>query len=99
VTAALPVLVADVAALCAALLAVSAVSVLLIRSRPARWLWRRNVLDPVTAWFRAQIREVVNDELDRRPLTNGWGTRAVHKIAEATGADIEPPKADRPEGP
>jgi hypothetical protein len=95
VIAALPPFVADVATLCGAFLAFSAVSVLLVRSRPVKWIYRRNVVEPLTTWFRATVQEVVNDELDRRPLTNGWGTQAVHEIAKATGADVAPPRAER----
>ena len=87
-------IVASIAAVAGCILAVAAVA-LLIR-RPVKWLWRKNITEPVTAWFRREVQEVVNDELDRRPLTNGWGTKAMHAVAVAVDAQIEPPHTERP---
>lgn len=62
--------------------------------RPVRWLAWRVVGEPLTLWFRAEVGQIVDERLDARPLTNGWGTRAVAAIAEATGAEVEHPHRD-----
>lgn len=67
------------------------------RVKPVRWLFRTTVGTPLHSWFRREVGEVVDERLDARPLTNGWGARAVQSIAEATGADVEPPPPDSPE--
>lgn len=69
------------------------------KAPPVRWLIRRNVADPISEWHEASTLKVLNehvpgiveDTLDRRALTNGWGTEAVHRIAEQVGADVPPP--------
>jgi hypothetical protein len=53
-----------------------------------RWVWRRLVSEP----FRSYVGEIVDEKLDARPVTNGWGTQAVKAIAETVGADVPPPK-------
>lgn len=71
----------------------------LTRTRPARWLGRTLVRDPIIGAFRrevvdvvrAEVPGIVDERLAARPLTNGWGTDAVAAIAEATGADVRPP--------
>jgi hypothetical protein len=32
--------------------------------RPLRWLWRRNVGDPATAWFKRSVSEVVGEHIE-----------------------------------
>ena len=68
------------------------------RARPVRWLIRTLVGDPVLKAFRHEVAEVVRIEvpfavaveLAKHPLTNGWGTRTIKAIGEATGADVPP---------
>lgn len=72
---------------------VTAVGVL-AKTKPARWLWRRNVAEPLRAELRRVVGDVVDEKLAARPLTNGWGQAAVQAIAEATGAQVEPPRTD-----
>jgi hypothetical protein len=69
------------------------------KSPPARWIWRRNVTEPALAALRRVVGEVVDEKLDARPLTNGWGAKAVGAIAETVGADVPPPKTDPPTEP
>lgn len=76
---------------------VVAASGVIAKSPPARWLWRRNVTDPAIAALRRVVGEVVDEKLDARPLTNGWGKDAVQAIAETVGADVPPPRPKDPE--
>lgn len=46
------------------------------RARPARWLWRRIVAQPLREWVGA----VVDEQLDKRPLTNGQGEQVIRRI-------------------
>ena len=61
------------------------------RVRPVRWVWRKTVAEPVMTAFRREVAEVVDERLDARPLTNGWGARAMQSIAEQVGAAVESP--------
>jgi hypothetical protein len=66
---------------------------------PVRWVFRRLVTEPYTAWYARQVTEIVRAEvpaivheaLGSRPLTNGWGTRTLQAVAEAVGAPVDPP--------
>ena len=68
------------------------------RARPVRWLIRTLVGDPVLKAFRHEVAEVVRIEvpfavaveLAKHPLTNGWGTRTMQAIGDATGANVPP---------
>lgn len=77
--------------LAGALAAIVACCVVIGRLPPIRWLWRRNISEPINGWLERLVSRVVNEELDRRPLTNGWGGHTIQKIAEAVEADFEPP--------
>lgn len=74
-----------------------AAATVIVRSPPVRWLWRRNVAEPLEARLRQVVAEVVDERLDARPLTNGWGKDAVQAIAEQVGADVPPPGAPDPD--
>lgn len=52
----------------------------LARWGPVRWVFRRLISDPFRDWFRHEIREVVSEELDGRPIMNGEGIATVRKI-------------------
>lgn len=49
--------------------------------------------------FKAAVRDVVREEvpaaveqcLNSRPVTNGWGVQALKKIADELGVDLPPP--------
>jgi hypothetical protein len=79
--------------------AVAGAVTVLVRLRPVRWLGRTTVRDPIVTAFRREVTDVVrsevpaalDDALRRHPLTNGWGTDAVQKIADRVGADVAPP--------
>lgn len=90
-TAAAPAWLVDAGTIAGAFLAVATALVFVLRSRFVRWLTRRVVVEPILAKLEELIEQVVDRCLDKRPLTNGWGTKAVHRIAEATGADVEAP--------
>jgi len=64
----------------------------LVRQRPARWLGRTLVKDPVMTALRREVRavvvEVVDERLDARPLTNGVGWATVQAIAEHLGITV-----------
>lgn len=89
--AAAPAWVVDAGTIAGALCASVGAVVVALRSRPVRWFGRTVIAEPLGEWFDDRVEVVVDRCLDKRPLTNGWGTRAVHKIAEATGADVESP--------
>ena len=68
------------------------------RSKPARWLWRTLVAQPIMGAFRREVAEVVRSEVPRvvraelrkHPMTNGWGVQAMTAVAKATGAAVPP---------
>lgn len=60
----------------------------IVRSKPVRWLWRRNVVDPGSDRLRQVVAEVVDERLDARPLTNGAGRDTVKAIGEHLGIDV-----------
>lgn len=61
------------------------------RLRPVRWLIRIVIVQPGERWLRGLIADVVDERLDARPLTNGWGAATVHAIANEVGADVPAP--------
>ena len=61
----------------------------LARWGPVRWVFRRLISDPFRDWFRYEIREVVSEELDGRPWTNGKGYRLMGRIADHMGIDMD----------
>lgn len=71
---------------------------IIAKAPPTRWLWRRNLAEPIMAVFRREVSQVVDERLNARRLTNGWGTEAVQAIAGATGAEVEPPHHQDPPG-
>lgn len=46
-----------------ALLAIAALVTLVVRSRLVRWLWKRIVFEPITAWHRAQTDYVTEPKI------------------------------------
>lgn len=71
----------------------------ILRSPPVRWLWRRNIAEPFMAAhrrvtvdvIRAEVPAIVDERLNARPLTNGWGTDALAAVAKKVEADVPPP--------
>lgn len=53
-----------VVGLAAFVLAVGAIARSDVAGRPVRWLWRRNVSEPLGEWNRGIIREVVDDRIE-----------------------------------
>ena len=60
----------------------------LSRLRPIRWLGRTVIKDPLAAWFRHEVAQIVDERLDARPLTNGVGWATVQAIAEHLGIAV-----------
>lgn len=49
---------------------------------PVRWVFRTLIGDPLKDWFRHEVASVVDERLDARPLTNGWGAKAVQALID-----------------
>lgn len=71
--------------------AVTGALTVLFKAPPLRWLARTLFKEPGAEWLRVQVADVVREVLKEHPLTNGWGVTAITKIAEQTGAEVEPP--------
>lgn len=61
--AAVPQLLLDVGIVVGIVTAVVGAVVAVARSRPCRWLWKRNVKGPATHWLRTNVREEVRGEV------------------------------------
>lgn len=85
----------DLGTVAAALAAIVTLSALVARLRPVRWVFKTLVGQPVQSFFRAEVKEVVEEAL--RPVRHelefdhGHSLKdAVWTIARHTGAPVPP---------
>jgi hypothetical protein len=88
-------LIRNAGSIAAAVTALLALTVLVAKLPPTRWLFRHLVADPVTQAFRREVGEVVDERLEPvlHELEFNHGTSlkdAVWSIAEHTGAAVPP---------
>lgn len=65
----------DVGAAAGALVAIIGAVVLVTRLRPVKWLWRTLVSEPLSRWFRAQVREEVGPAVQELSPNGGESFR------------------------